>query len=80
MDDSCVAPSVNADVGFATKLNSVRLIDASTCRSIVRVSLSTWKRLVARGVMPPPIKIGACSRWNEDEVVAAIRRLADLRK
>lgn len=82
VDDAArfTSPTALADRFVDNQSRVYRLIDASACRSLIRVSPSTWKRLVARGLMPRPIKIGACNRWDEDEVLAAVRQLADLRK
>jgi predicted DNA-binding transcriptional regulator AlpA len=37
---------------------------------------STLYRLIDRGVLPEPVKIGGSSRWIEDEVDAALAALA----
>lgn len=81
MDDAArfISPTALADRVVDNQSRVYRLIDASACRSLLRVSPSTWKRLVARGQMPRPIKIGASNRWDEGEVLAAVQRLADLR-
>lgn len=81
MDDAArfTSPTALADRIVDSQPRAFRLIDASACRSLIHVSSSTWKRLVARGQMPRPIKIGASNRWDESEVLAAVQRLADLR-
>jgi predicted DNA-binding transcriptional regulator AlpA len=40
------------------------------------VHASTLYRLVRRGLLPKPIKIGGSSRWIEDEFDAALAAMA----
>ena len=48
-----------------------RLLPAHECAELLTVSLPTWYRLVRNGMMPPAIKLGACSRWRRADILAA---------
>lgn len=46
------------------------LIDAHECAAMGRVSRSTWRRLGARGVAPPPVPLPLqAHRWRRSEVL-----------
>jgi predicted DNA-binding transcriptional regulator AlpA len=41
---------------------------------------STVYRLIARGLLPKPLHIGASSRWLRQEVEAALARMMEARR
>jgi predicted DNA-binding transcriptional regulator AlpA len=41
---------------------------------------STIYRLIAKGILPKPLHIGASSRWLRSEVEAALAQLAEQRQ
>jgi predicted DNA-binding transcriptional regulator AlpA len=41
---------------------------------------STINRLVARGIIPKPIKVGASSRWLRNECEAALAQMMGARR
>jgi predicted DNA-binding transcriptional regulator AlpA len=40
---------------------------------------STIYRLIAKGILPKPLKVGASSRWLRDECEAALKAMAEAR-
>jgi len=53
-----------------------RLIRDVEGAAMLRCSKSTYWRLVAKGAIPPPIKIGGMSRWKVSDVQALIEQSA----
>ena len=67
----------NGPLSFAEAAHhrqSLRFLDVHQCRAIGNFSESTWRRLVAGGVMPQPVKFGRVARWAEADVLAAYER------
>lgn len=50
----------------------VSLHSASECATRIGVSQPTWWRMVSRGDIAPPIRIGGRSMWRSDEIDAFI--------
>lgn len=48
------------------------VISARTGAELLDVSERQWHRLVARGLLPRPIKLGRNTRWRLAEVEAAL--------
>lgn len=51
------------------------VISARTGAVLLDISTRHWHRLVARGVLPRPIRIGSSSRWKLVEVEAALEAI-----
>ena len=54
---------------------SCKLIDATQITELLGVSVRTVERLVDAGKLPPPVYVGRCKRWYEDQIIEAIRSL-----
>ena len=65
---------INADHG--TQLS---LIDFKQLSTKVRMGRSRIYALISEGNFPPPVKIGASSRWIDPEIDAYIAQLAATR-
>jgi predicted DNA-binding transcriptional regulator AlpA len=48
------------------------LLTDNECAELVQVSVPTWWRWAAKGIVPKPIKLGGLSRWPKSEVLAVI--------
>ena len=46
---------------------------------VIGSSRSSFRRRVADGTIPPPVKIGGLSRWPLSELLAVIKRAKDAR-
>jgi predicted DNA-binding transcriptional regulator AlpA len=57
-----------------------RLLKLKTVAKNLGISERGVYRLIARGILPPPIKIGRCSRLFESDVLALKERLKQDRK
>ena len=51
-----------------------QLMDATRVAEMLCISKRTLYRLIAEGLFPQPIKLGAVSRWRSSEVSAFIER------
>ena len=40
--------------------------------ALLRVGLSTFRRYVAQGLVPKPLKLGGAARWPRSEILAVI--------
>lgn len=49
------------------------LVNATELARQLSISRRHLTRLVARGVIPRPVRLGRCVRWNFDEVLAALQ-------
>lgn len=65
--------------GEQEPLQSERLIRDADGALILGCSKATFWRLVAKGVLPPPIKIGGMSRWKVSDVLKLIELAAQSR-
>lgn len=65
---------------FAEVFNGADLpaavISARTGAELLDVSERQWHRLVERGLLPRPIKLGRNTRWRLAEVEAALEAIA----
>ena len=57
-------------------LQTQRLIRDAEGAALLGCSKATFWRLVAKGAIPPPIKIGGMSRWKASDVHAFIEQAA----
>ena len=57
-------------------LQTERLIRDAEGAAMLGCSKATYWRLVAKGAIPPPIKIGGMSRWKASDVQAFIEQAA----
>jgi predicted DNA-binding transcriptional regulator AlpA len=60
-------------------LQTERLVRDAEGAAILGCSKATFWRLVAKGAIPPPIKIGGMSRWKVSDVQAFIEQAAQNR-
>jgi len=64
---------------FAEVFNGADLpaavVSARTGAELLDVSERQWHRLVQRGLLPKPIRLGRNTRWRLDEVEAALEAL-----
>ena len=60
-------------------LQTERLIRDAEGAAMLGCSKATFWRLVAKGAIPPPIKIGGMSRWKLSDVQAFIEQAAQNR-
>lgn len=60
--------------GERASLESERLIRDAEGAAILGCSKATFWRLVAKGAIPPPIKIGGMSRWKVSDVQKLIEQ------
>lgn len=56
------------------------LLTAREGAKILQVSIPTFWRRVADGTVPPPVKIGALSRWPASEITQVIQVAKDRRR
>ncbi|WP_246045486.1 helix-turn-helix transcriptional regulator [Rubellimicrobium roseum] len=47
--------------------------------ALLHVAVSTFRRYVTKGLVPPPIKLGGASRWPQSEILAVIEAAKDAR-
>ena len=59
-----------------TALQTERLIRDGEGAAMLGCSKATFWRLIAKGMIPPPIKIGGMSRWKVSDVQALIEQSA----
>jgi predicted DNA-binding transcriptional regulator AlpA len=52
------------------------LLTTSDLEELLKVDRRTVSRLVKRGVLPMPMKLGGSNRWRPEEISAAIDRLS----
>ncbi|PBB96430.1 AlpA family transcriptional regulator [Mesorhizobium sp. M1A.F.Ca.IN.022.07.1.1] len=50
------------------------LLTAKESAAFLQVSIPTFWRRVADRTVPPPVKIGALSRWPQSEISAVIEK------
>ncbi len=75
--DTVSNKSVFADDQHA--LLMARLIRDAEGAALLGCSKATFWRLVAKGAIPPPIKIGGMSRWKVSDVQKLIEQAAQAR-
>jgi len=51
------------------------LLTVEDLERLLRVDRRTVSRLVKRGQLPPPMKLGGGNRWRADDIADAIERL-----
>ena len=56
-----------------------RLLDLEEVAAILGISRREVYRLISRGELPPPVKIGRCSKLPESEVAAYVENLKQAR-
>ena len=56
-----------------------RLLRVSEAAEWIAVSVRTYYRLVQQRKLPPPVKVGRCSRVPEEDLVAFIQDAKDNR-
>lgn len=71
--NSCAQTRINADHGTPA------LIDFKQLSAKVCMGRSRIYALIGEGKFPPPVKIGASSRWIDPEIDAYIAQLASTR-
>lgn len=60
-----------------TNLNlQVRLLKIGEVADLLRLSSRTVARLVKDGKLPQPIRLGTCTRWRQDQIVACLEGLS----
>lgn len=57
-----------------------RLLDFGTVAINLNISVRGLHRVIARGDLPPPVKIGKCSRLFESDLIAFKERLKSSRQ
>lgn len=57
----------------------MRLLKLNEACAKLGVSISKFYAMIEDGTVPAPVKMGHSSRWPEDEIDAAIRRLIEAR-
>lgn len=62
--------------GDHPSLETERLIRDGEGAALLGCSKATFWRLIAKGMIPPPIKIGGMSRWKVSDVQALIEQSA----
>jgi predicted DNA-binding transcriptional regulator AlpA len=50
------------------------LLTAREGAALIPCSLPTWWRWVANGTLPPAVKLGGMSRWQQSEILAVIEK------
>jgi predicted DNA-binding transcriptional regulator AlpA len=55
------------------------LLTAKEVAAMLKVSVATLYREMDRGTLPRPVKLGACSRWPQSEILAAIKAAGERR-
>ncbi|MDX0056943.1 helix-turn-helix domain-containing protein [Sinorhizobium meliloti] len=50
------------------------LLTVRESAEILQISVPTFWRHVADGILPRPVKIGGLSRWPQSEIIAVIER------
>lgn len=48
------------------------LLRANEVTAMLRISHASLYRRVKDGTLPKPVKLGAASRWNKSDIIAAI--------
>ena len=48
------------------------LLNAREAAAILQISVPTFWRHVANGLVPKPVKLGGLSRWPKSEILAVI--------
>lgn len=62
--------------GDQDAFESERLIRDAEGAAMLGCSKATYWRLVAKGALPPPIKIGGMSRWTVSDIQTLIQNAA----
>lgn len=55
------------------------LLTAKEVAAMLKVSVATLYREMDRGALPRPVKLGACSRWPQSEILDAIKAAGERR-
>lgn len=55
------------------------LLKAREVADFLQVSVPTIYRRIADGTLPKPVKLGACSRWPQSEILSAVHAAGDRR-
>lgn len=55
------------------------LLKAKEVTAMLKISTATLYREMDRGHLPRPVKLGACSRWPQSEILAAVKVAAERR-
>lgn len=50
------------------------LLTAREGADLLQVSIPTFWRWAAKGLLPKPVKLGGLSRWPQSEIIAVIER------
>lgn len=50
------------------------LLTAREGSDLLQVSIPTFWRWAAKGLLPKPVKLGGLSRWPQSEILAVIER------
>lgn len=53
------------------------LLTAHELAAALRVSVSTVRRLAARGEIPPPVRVGRSVRWRRGDIARLLSNRAD---
>ncbi|MGN6304854.1 MAG: helix-turn-helix transcriptional regulator [Mesorhizobium sp.] len=55
------------------------LLTVKEVAALLKISVPTIYREMDRGHLPRPVKLGACSRWPQSEILAAIKAAGERR-
>jgi len=55
------------------------LLTAKEVAATLKISVATLYREMDRGTLPRPVKLGACSRWPQSEILAAVKAAGERR-
>ena len=50
------------------------LLNVREGAALLDVSIPTWHRWVAKGILPKPVKLGGFSRWPTSEILAFVEQ------
>ena len=50
------------------------LLNVREGAALLDVSIPTWHRWVAKGILPPAVKLGGFSRWPKSEILAFVEQ------
>lgn len=79
MSNTLPYPQLSASEPEFTRTRVDLMLTDKEAAALLGVAVSTFRRYVAQGLVPPPIKLGGTSRWPQSEILAVIEAAKEAR-